>query len=245
MVILSLSASQLLSVVFSILLSMKVMGRPLLTTQLERRHPSIMLSIQRGSPTSCRHPDWPTEIWTIYIGLQNGFRAQANYDTNPEDNPNWPWVVEKVPQNLRTHSPQAVNVDLQNRHTSSGGTLDPAAVKKQLFDDVVSKLAFQGHFHFISEAVHFMYEQQYIQNLPQDFDEQIRPFLVQEKTDWASKYIAQVRQIYDDEVYTDRVRWELHRLLVNNCEEYRHDLRPDLPIPTLDFLINYSRTWCV
>ncbi|KAJ3792162.1 hypothetical protein GGU11DRAFT_881040 [Lentinula aff. detonsa] len=124
MVILSLSASQLLSVVFSILLSMKVMGRPLLTSQLERR-----------------------QIWTIYIGLKNGFRAEANYDTNPEDNPNWPWVVEKVPQDLRTHSPQAVNVDLQNRHTSSGeysGTLDPAAVKKQLFDDVVSKLAFQA-----------------------------------------------------------------------------------------------------
>ncbi|KAJ3995229.1 hypothetical protein F5050DRAFT_1808867 [Lentinula boryana] len=126
MVILSLSASQLLSVVFSILLSMKVMGRPLLTGQLERRYPSIMLSIQRESRTSGRHLNWShkptdfTEIWTIYIGSENGFRAETNYNTDPKLNPNWPWVVEKVPQELESDSPQAVNVNLQNRHTSSG-----------------------------------------------------------------------------------------------------------------------------
>ncbi|KAJ3786400.1 hypothetical protein GGU10DRAFT_351925 [Lentinula aff. detonsa] len=114
MVILSLSASQFLSVVFSILLSMKVMGRPLLTTaQLERQ---LVFS---ESPTSCGHPNWPTEIWTTYIGSENGFRAETNYDTNPELNRNWPWVVEKVPQKLESDSPQAVNVNLQSRHTSS------------------------------------------------------------------------------------------------------------------------------
>ncbi|KAJ3786389.1 hypothetical protein GGU10DRAFT_332349 [Lentinula aff. detonsa] len=188
MVILSLSASQLLSVLFSILLSLKVMGRPLLTTQLERRHPPIIgLNILRESPTSRQDPTWShgpidfTEILTIYIGSENGFKAKVNYGAHPKDNLNWPWVVEKVPQKLESVFPQALNVNLQNRHTSSGEILDPATVKKQLFDYVVSKLAFQGHFHFISRAVHFMHEQQYIQNLPQDFDELLQPLLAKEK----------------------------------------------------------------
>ncbi|KAJ3719633.1 hypothetical protein DFJ43DRAFT_1096561 [Lentinula guzmanii] len=229
MVILSLSASQLLSVVFSILLSMKVMGRPLLTSQLERRRESKLV--------------------TRYLsGAVHGLRGKIEYEAHPEDNPNWPWVVEKLEETKRLRNfPQLVDVSLQDRQASSGRILrGPLAVKLDLLDHVVSKLAFQGHFHFISEAVHFMHEQQYIQNLPQDFDSHMESLLVQEKNNWASEYRKVVLDIYTD-THTDKelVRWELHRLLENNCDAYRNQRHPDLPPPTVDFLLSFSRAQCV
>ncbi|KAJ3792163.1 hypothetical protein GGU11DRAFT_803452 [Lentinula aff. detonsa] len=253
MVILSLSASQLLSVLFSILLSMKVMGRPLLTTQLERRlSETAGLFILRENPSSRGRLEWShspidfEEIWTIYISQVYGLRGKIEYGAHPEHNPNWPWVVEKETKRLRNF-PQLVDVSLQDRQTSSGRILrGPLAVKLDLLDHVVSKLAFQGHFHFISEAVHFMHEQQYIQNLPQDFDSHMESLLVQEKNNWASEYRKVVLEIYTD-THTDKelVRWELHRLLENNCDAYRNQRHPDLPPPTLDFLLSFSRAQCV
>ncbi|KAJ3746260.1 hypothetical protein DFH05DRAFT_1458587 [Lentinula detonsa] len=126
MVILSLSAFQLLSVLFSILLSLKVMGRPLLTTQLERRHPkTIGLFILRENLASPRrHLESHSsidfeEIWTIYMSQGHGFRAKIDYEAHPKDNLNWPWVVEQGTRRLKNF-PQVEIISLHDRQISSG-----------------------------------------------------------------------------------------------------------------------------
>ncbi|KAJ3719623.1 hypothetical protein DFJ43DRAFT_733155 [Lentinula guzmanii] len=176
-----------------------------------------------------------------------GFRAKIDYEAPPKDNLNWPWVVENETKRLQKFSQLEV-VSLQDRQTSSGkiprGPLD---VQRDLFHHVETKLAFQGHFHFISAAVHFLHEQQYIQDLPQDFDALLKPLLAEEKANLASFYEKEVRGLYADE-HTNKeelVRWELHRLLENNCETYKRNLDPKLPPADLVHLIEYSQVWCV
>ncbi|KAJ3775771.1 hypothetical protein FB446DRAFT_376009 [Lentinula raphanica] len=176
----------------------------------------------------------------------HSLRCRKNDQSNPEQNPLWPYEVDR----------------LAGRTPHKGGGVGVVKMTGGLtlfLEEIRAQLQLQGCVSNSRKAVHYFKDKKYIEEIPHRFNSGTNNAWVEEKRKLRKEYVRMVLALYDEaaEIVTKleattakpmqakarvptEVEWKLHRLFYNYCELYHftyytmRDAPPDLSIILID-----------
>ncbi|KAJ3752339.1 hypothetical protein EV360DRAFT_75447 [Lentinula raphanica] len=168
------------------------------------------------------------EIYLVFGGFggrSRVLRCSKNDQSEPQQNPLWPYEVEIQPTRMQ-----------------EGQTLS--------LEEIRAQLQLQGCVSNSRKALHYFKKKEYIEEIPHGFDSGTHDAWVEEKEGLQKEYVNRILAHYREapeilanpRIRTRQVQlgWKLHRLFYNYCELYHltyynmRDAPPGLSIILID-----------